>query len=625
EQLLAGIFAEVLGLDRVGIHSHFFELGGHSLLATRAISRIRSAFSLEVPLRELFVSPTVASLAVRVDRLIRAGASLAVPPLKPREDKGQPARLSFAQQRLWFLDQLEPGSASYNMPGAVRMSGPLDTEVLARTFQELVRRHEALRTTFRSENGVAVQRVSAEVEVPLRVVQLDGLPEAAREAEALRHVEQEVLLPFDLSRGPLLRATLVRLSEEEHVLVVVLHHIVSDGWSTGLLVREVAALYGAYAEGKPSPLGELPVQYGDYAEWQRGWLRGAVLEQQVEYWRKQLEGAPKALELVTDKPRPAAQSFRGAVLERRWEKGLWRKVEEVSRREGVTPFMVLLSAYQVVLSRHAGQREVVVGFPIAGRTHAETEGLIGYFANTLVLRGRVEEWETFGELVGRAKEVTLGAYAHQDVPFEKLVEELLPERDLSRSPLFQVSLTLQNTPGVEVKLGKGLVLKGLETDTKTSKFDLSLSVGDGPDGVAVVLNYNSDLFEEGTAERLVGHVRRVLEGGVEGWEKKVRELPLETEDERRRVMAWSGRGSSRSEMVGAEPHENGQHAEVRRQHGQSPRSLRDQTLAALFEATVAGRPDAVAVVDAAGESLTYGQLNERANQLAHHLRSVGVG
>ncbi|MBZ4402515.1 condensation domain-containing protein, partial [Myxococcus sp. AS-1-15] len=366
EQLLAGIFAEVLGLDRVGIHSHFFELGGHSLLATRAISRIRSAFNLEVPLRELFVSPTVASLAVRVDRLIRAGASLAVPPLKPREDKGQPARLSFAQQRLWFLDQLEPGSASYNMPGAVRMSGPLDTEALARTFQELVRRHEALRTTFRSENGVAVQSVLSEVEVPLRVVQLEGLPESAREAEARRHVEQEVLLPFDLARGPLLRVTLLRLSAEEHVLVVVMHHIVSDGWSTGLLVREVAALYGAYVEGRPSPLGELPVQYGDYAEWQRGWLQGEVLEQQVEYWRKQLEGAPTALELVTDKPRPAAQSFRGAMLERRWEKGLWRKVEEVSRREGVTPFMVLLSAYQVVLSRHAGQREVVVGFPIAG-------------------------------------------------------------------------------------------------------------------------------------------------------------------------------------------------------------------------------------------------------------------
>ncbi|WP_408890509.1 non-ribosomal peptide synthase/polyketide synthase [Myxococcus faecalis] len=636
EQLLAGIFAEVLGLERVGIHSHFFELGGHSLLATRAISRIRSAFNLEVPLRELFVSPTVASLAVRVDRLIRAGASLAVPPLKPREDKGQPARLSFAQQRLWFLDQLEPGSASYNMPGAVRMSGPLDTEALARTFQELVRRHEALRTTFRSENGVAVQRVSAEVEVPLRVVQLDGLPESAREAEARRHVEQEVLLPFDLSRGPLLRATLVRLSEEEHVLVVVLHHIVSDGWSTGLLVREVAALYGAYAEGKPSPLGELPVQYGDYAEWQRGWLRGEVLEQQVEYWRKQLEGAPKALELVTDKPRPAAQSFRGAVLERRWEKGLWRKVEEVSRREGVTPFMVLLSAYQVVLARHAGQREVVVGFPIAGRTHAETEGLIGYFANTLVLRGRVEEGETFGELVGRAKEVTLGAYAHQDVPFEKLVEELLPQRDLSRSPLFQVSLTLQNTPGEEVKLGKGLVLKGLETDTKTSKFDLSLSVGEDADGVVVALNYNSDLFEEGTAERLVRHVRRVLEGGVEGWGKKVRELSLETAAERQRVVVeWSGRkhvSGTKSREHGQLPHamtsaalSDVQSMAAWNDRGGSPPSTGEQTLAALFEATVAAGPDAVAVVDSAGESLTYGQLNERANQLAHHLRGVGVG
>ncbi|WP_163864728.1 non-ribosomal peptide synthetase, partial [Myxococcus eversor] len=440
EGLLAGLFAEVLGLDRVGLHGHFFELGGHSLLATRAISRVRSAFGIELPLRELFEAPTVAELALRVDRLIRAGTAQVAPPLVPRDDKSRPPRLSFAQQRLWFLDQLEPLSASYNVPGAVRMTGPLNREALARTFQELVRRHESLRTTFRSVNGVAVQVISPEAPVVLHDVDLEGFPEERREAEARRHVEQAVLLPFDLTVGPLLRVTLVRLSAESHVLVVVLHHIVSDGWSTEVLVREVAALYEAYAEGKPSPLGELPVQYADYAEWQRGWLQGEVLEQQVEYWRRQLEGAPRALELVTDKPRPAVQSFRGAMLERRWPKGLWRKVEEASRREGATPFMVLLAAYQVVLTRYAGQEEVVVGFPIAGRTHAETEGLIGYFANTLVLRGRVREEESFRELVGRAREVTLGAYAHQDVPFEKLVEELLPRRDMSRSPLFQVSL-----------------------------------------------------------------------------------------------------------------------------------------------------------------------------------------
>ncbi|QSQ15806.1 non-ribosomal peptide synthase/polyketide synthase [Myxococcus landrumensis] len=598
EQLLAGLFAEVLGLDRVGLHGHFFDLGGHSLLATRAISRVRSTFDIELPLRELFEAPTVSELASRVDRLTRAGASQVMPKVSPRADRTRPPPLSFAQQRLWFLDQLEPSSASYNVPGAVRMTGPLDTAALAKTFDELVRRHEALRTSFRSENGVAVQVISPETKVSLRVVQLDGLPESSREAEARRQVEQEVLRPFDLTQGPLLRVTLVRLSEEEHVLVVVLHHIVSDGWSTGVLVKEVAALYEAFAEGRASPLKELEVQYADYAEWQRGWLKGEVLEKQVEYWRQQLEGAPRALELVTDKPRPASQSFRGAMLEQRWSKELWRKVEEAGRKEGVTPFMVLLSAYQVVLSRWAGQEEVVVGFPIAGRTSAETEGLIGYFANTMVLRGRVKEEEGVRELWRRAREVTLGAYAHQDVPFEKLVEELLPERDLSRSPLFQVSLTLQNTPPVEVKLGKGLRLRALAADTKTSKFDFSMLVAEDAEGVGVSLNYNSDLYEDGTAERLLRHVRAALEGMVEGLEKKVWEVRLEGEEERRRVVEeWSGRRGVVS---------------------------RDETLAELFEEQVERTPGRVAV-EWGGEALTYERLNERANQLAHHLRARGVG
>ncbi|WXH33848.1 D-alanine--D-alanyl carrier protein ligase [Myxococcus stipitatus] len=599
EQIVAGIFAEVLGLERVGLQGHFFDLGGHSLIATRAISRARGAFGAELPLRELFEAPTVVEFAKRVERLTQVGAARVAPPLVPRTDKSRPPPLSFAQQRLWFLDQLEPASASYNVPGAVRMLGPLDTVALARTFEELVRRHEALRTTFRSENGVAAQIIAPASNVVMREVHLDVLPESSREAEARRLVEQEVSKPFDLTRGPLLRVTLARLGEEEHVLVVVLHHIVSDGWSTEVLVREVGALYEAYAEGRESPLKELAVQYADYAEWQRGWLKGEVLEKQVEYWRKQLEGAPGALELVTDKARPAVQSFRGEVVGARWKKGLWRKVEEASRREGATAFMVLLSAYQVVLSRWAGQGEVVVGFPIAGRTQEETEGLIGYFANTLVLRGRVEEGERVRELVGRAKEVTLGAYAHQEVPFEKLVEELVPKRDMSRSPLFQVSLTLQNTPGAEVRLGRGLRMRGLEAETGTSKFDFSLLVGEEEESVAVTLNYNSDLYERRTGERLLRHMREVLEGMVEGMGKRVWEVPLEGEEERRRVVKeWSGRAR------------------------RAPR--REETLAELFEEQVEKAPGRVAV-EWGGEALTYGELNERANQLAHYLRERGVG
>ncbi|REG14197.1 amino acid adenylation domain-containing protein, partial [Archangium gephyra] len=593
ERKLASLWAEVLHQEKVGLGEDFFALGGHSLLATQLVSRVREAFGVELPLRTVFEAPTVERLAARV---LEAKRGIKAPLKRVPRDGALP--LSFAQQRLWFLDQLEQGSVFYNVPAVVRLRGELKTEALERSFEELVRRHEALRTTFRVENGEPVQVISEEPRLAFSVEELSALPEAGREAEARRRSEEEAQRPFDLAQGPLLRTKLLKLGELEHVLVLVMHHIVSDGWSMGILVRELAGLYEAYSQGKSSPLAELPVQYADYAAWQRQWLSGEVLDEQLGYWRKQLEGAPPVLELPTDKPRPSVRTYRGESRHVMWPKALWKAVETLGRREGATPFMVLLAAFQTVLSRYSGQEDVSVGSPIAGRTHARTEGLIGFFVNTLVLRTRLDGNATFRELLRQVREVTLGAYAHQDVPFEKLVEELRPERSLNHSPLFQVTLTLQNTPvTADVKL-EALKLEGVEAEGKTSRFDLSLLVDELPEGVAATVNYSSDLFEAATMERLLGHLRVLLQAAVEQPEKRLKELPLMGEEERRQVVEeWSGRAEEYP---------------------------REKALHELFEAQVDRTPQAIAV-EYEGKSLTYGELDRRANQLAHHLRGMGVG
>ncbi|RYZ41973.1 MAG: amino acid adenylation domain-containing protein, partial [Myxococcaceae bacterium] len=596
EQMLAGFWAEVLRLESVGLHDNFFEVGGHSLLAMQLVARVREAFRVDLPLRDVFESPTVAALAERISR-VAAVAGIPAPPLKRTAREDGTAPLSFAQQRLWFLAQLDPSNTSYNLWAPVRLTGALDVGALERSFEALVRRHESLRTTFRSEGASPVQVITAEARVPLERVDLGTLPEDEREAATKARAEEEVRRPFLLEQGPLLRTVLLKVSEQEHVLVLVMHHIVSDYWSMGILVREVSALYEALAKGQPSPLPELPVQYPDFAVWQREWLKGEVLETQLAYWRKQLAGAPRALELPTDKPRPVAQTFRGANRLVRWPKALWREVEALGRREGATPFMVLLAAFQTVLSRYAGQDDVSVGAPIAGRTHSEMEGLIGFFVNTLVLRAKLTPGLRFRELLAQVREVTLGAYAHQDVSFEKLVEELRPERDLSRSPFFQVTLTLQNTPASEVRL-QGLTLKGMEAEEKTSKFDLSLVVEEVQDGVVAMVNYNSDLFEAGTMDRMLGHLKVLLDAAVAHPEQRLWELPLMgLEEQQRLVKEWSG-------------------TEV-----EYPR---DASLPVLFEAQVLKTPEAVAV-EYGAQRLTYAQLNQRANQLAHHLKGMGVG
>jgi acyl carrier protein len=450
----------VLGVAQVGVADNFFELGGHSLLATQVVSRVREAFRIELPLSELFERTTVRELAAVVEAGLRGGSEWADEPIQA-VPRGDSVPLSFAQQRLWFLDQLEPGTATYNIPFGIRLSGQLDIEALERSISEVVRRHETLRTRFATTDGAPRQVIEAAEAVKLLVTELGGLGAAEQAEETIRLANEEAGQPFDLERGPLWRGQLIRLSEAEHVLLFTMHHIISDGWSMGVLIREVSALYEAYLSGGESALAELPIQYADFAVWQREYLQGEVLEKQLQYWREQLAGAPPVLQLPTDHPRPAIQSYRGAQVDLQFSAELTAGLKELSRREGVTLFMTLLAVWQVLLCRYTGQKDVVVGTTIANRQRGELEDLIGFFVNSLVLRTQLEEKESGRELLRRVREICLGGYAHQDVPFEMLVEELRPARDMSHTPLFQVMFTLQNAP-MEMMHWPGISMSGIE-------------------------------------------------------------------------------------------------------------------------------------------------------------------
>ncbi|HZI02913.1 MAG TPA: condensation domain-containing protein, partial [Archangium sp.] len=490
-----------------------------------------------------------------------------------------------------------PGNTTYNLFTAVRMEGTIDVSALEQSFQELVRRHESLRTTFQSTERGPIQVIHPEASLPLPVVELGHVSETEREAEILRLAREESGRSFELIQGPLFRVKLLKLDEDQHVLLMTMHHIVSDGWSMSILIREVAALYLAFAAGEPSPLSEPPVQYADYAAWQREWLRDEALEAQLAYWREQLAHAPQALVLPTDKPRPAVQTYRGALHTVMLPVELSRAVTALSQQEGATPFMVFLAAFQALLSRYSGQQDISVGSPIAGRTHADTEGLIGFFVNTLVLRTRLEGDPTFRELLGRVRQVALGAYAHQDIPFEKLVEELAPQRSLSHSPLFQVMLAFQNTPASRFEQ-PGLTLSTLAPESQTSLFELTLSLQDTSEGLAATLEYNTDLFEAGTAVRMLEQLRVLLEAATTQPGLPLSALPLLTEAARDQLLVdWN---DTRADFP----------AEACIHH--------------LVEAQVARTPDAIAL-QMGGNSLTYRQLDSRANQLAHHLRTLGVG
>ncbi|HKV11775.1 MAG TPA: amino acid adenylation domain-containing protein, partial [Thermoanaerobaculia bacterium] len=506
-----------------------------------------------------------------------------------------PRPLSFAQERLWFLDQLDPGKATYNIPNALRLTGRLDVAALGASLAEVVRRHEVLRSTFALVDGQPVQ-VAGPPATAMPLVDLSGLPGEQREGEVRQRMAQEVDRPFDLSRGPLLRALLLRIAADEHVAVLTMHHVASDGWSMGVLVREVAALYPAFAQGRPSPLPELPIQYADFARWQRGWLRGEVLEQEIAYWRGTLAGVAP-LELPTDRPRPPVQTFRGAALPLSVDPAVGEALESLGRRSGATFFMTALAAFMTLLSRYAGQDDLAVGTPSANRNRPEIEGLIGFFVNTLVVRANASGDPSFSSLLGRVREASVGAFAHQDLPFEKVVEELRPERDLSRSPLFQVMFILQNLRAEPVEL-PGLVLSPQPWEVTTAKLDLTLSLFEGTERLAGSIEWNTDLFERATIERMAGHLANLLQGIAAGPEQRLSELPLLSGPERRQLLSeWNetGRDWPRETQI----HE-------------------------LFEEQAARTPEALAVT-CAGERWTYRDLDLRANRLANHLRRLGVG
>jgi amino acid adenylation domain-containing protein len=536
EELLVQSWQQLLGRERIGIDDHFFRLGGHSLLATQVMSRVRESFGVEVGLRVLFEHPTVRGLGEVIEERLRGAAELEAPAIT-RVSRNGDLMLSFAQQRLWLVDQLEPGSSAYNMGSAVRLRGTVDLTALEQSFREVIRRHEALRTRFGVVNGEPVQVIDEAPEFSLPVLDLSTVAESERTAAARRAATEETQRPFDLSTGPLLRASVLRLSEQEHVLVCTMHHVISDGWSMGVLIRELTTLYEAYAKGEPSPLPELGIQYADYAQWQRKWLQGEVLEKQLNYWKQQLGGAPAALELPADYPRPAVQTLSGATYTFTFPPDLTKSLEDLSRREGVTMFMTLLAAWQTLFSRYSGQEDIVIGTDIAGRTRVETEGLIGFFVNQLVVRTDLSGNPTFLKLLGRVREVMLGAYVHQDVSFEKLVEVLKPDRSRSRTPLFQAKLTLHNAPKATVEL-PGLTLEAIDDsdEIKTAKFDLLLNFVESESGLRGCLDYSTELFKRSTIIRMIEHLQRLLGSIVAQPEAQLSALQYMTEAENQQLI-----------------------------------------------------------------------------------------
>ena len=518
----------------------------------------------------------------------------------PQRSHQNPAPLSFAQERLWFLDQLQPNQPLYNEAYAFRLEGSLNVTALTQSLNEILYRHEVLRVNFTTIDRQPFQIISPILTLALPIVDLQLLSKDKLKAEVQRLVTEEQARPFDLANDPLVRVTLLQLYEAQYVLLFTMHHIVCDQWSFGVIIREIVALYKAFFRDKPSSLPELPIQYVDFAIWQRQWLQGEVLEAQVSYWKQQLSGAPALLELPTDHPRPPIQTNRGAKQSLVLSKSLAEALRVLSQQEKATLFMTLLAAFQTLLYRYTSQDDIVVGTTISGRNRAEIEGLIGFFVNTLVIRTDLSGTPSFREILNRIREVALGAYANQDLPFEQLVEKLQPKRNLSHTPLFQVMFQLHNTPTTTLEL-PGLTLSPLEFDKETAKFDLTLSMVEIKQGLIGTLEYNTDLFNAATITQMLGHFQSLLEGIVVNPDQQISKLPILSEAERQQLLVeWN--------------------------NTQADYPIK-QCIHNLFEAQVERAsltPDAIAVVFE-DQQLTYRELNQRANQLAHHLRSLGVG
>ncbi|CAJ9172681.1 syringomycin synthetase [Burkholderia pseudomallei] len=591
EEALAAIWRELLHVERVSRHDNFFELGGHSLLAVQLVSRLRQALSVEVALSTVFDAPVLSALA---ERLEAENTEVLPPiPLAPRDGR---IALSLAQQRLWFLTQLEGVSEAYHMSGAVRLDGPLNREVLQRALNRIVMRHEALRTCFVREEGEPIQVIQPHADL---TVSYHDLREAEQSEQRAKDLSQaHASAPFDLSRDLPVRVLLLQLEDEAHVVQVVMHHIASDGWSVGVFLQELSALYGSFIAEQGDPLAPLPLQYADYAAWQRRWLASGQLEKQGAFWQTNLSGAPTLLELPTDRPRPPKQSHAGASVEVKLGAALSERVKRLSQRHGVTPYMTLLSSWAAVLSRLSGQEEVVIGSPVAGRNRTEVEALIGFFVNTLALRLDLSSEPTVGELLKRTKAQVLSAQAHQDLPFDQVVERVKPPRSTAHPPLFQVMFVWQNMPAGELTI-PGLTIRAVETPLQTAQFELTLSLREAGDDIVGHLNYASALFDESTVRRYVTYWCRLLEGMTAGAaDQTIVGLPLLDEAERKQVVyAWNA--TERDYPI-------------------------EQCIHQLFEAQVDRKPEAIALTFE-GQRLSYAELNARANRLAHYLQGRGVG
>jgi len=597
EELLAGLMAQVLKREVINREDNFFELGGHSLLATQLIARIRESFQIELPVRAVFEHPTVSALATAIET---ATGTVSLPPIEVQAFDS-PKMLSFAQQRLWFLNQFEE-SATYNMPAALQLSGQLDLTALQQSLSWLQERHASLRTYFPIHDGqalVQIQTIDQIETLPIHDLRLLSDEEQKDEVQSLAN--QNALTKFDLAQGPLFRAALLQLNEEQSVLLLNMHHIISDGWSIGVFIRDWQQAYSAFAIGEKPSLAPLTLQYSDYAAWQRNWLTGEVLQQQVDYWREQLTGCPELLELPTDKPRPPQQSYQGAHYAHRLSATLSQLVSELSQQQGVTVFMTLLASFNILLSRYSRQDDICIGSPIANRTHRQTEDLIGFFVNTLVLRSQLTTEEpgktpSFIDLLLKTRQTGLEAYAHQDIPFEMLVEQLQPSRSLSHHPLFQVMFVLQNNETAELKL-PGLEVTPLNTDYPIAKFDLTLNIEELDGQFHCVWEYATDLFEAQTIERMAKHFEVLLSAIVDNPTQSISRLPMLTEPEVQQLQTWNDTTTDYPKVL---------------------------TLVDLFEQQVEKTPDNIAVVFEE-QQLSYSELNHKANQLAHYLLNLKNG
>ncbi|ARU60222.1 hypothetical protein CBW65_03475 [Tumebacillus avium] len=597
EHGVAAVWEEVLGRGGIGADANFFDLGGHSLLATQAVSRLQAAFGVELPLRTLFEHPTLAGLAAQIERVKGESASQDMQPMIEVVSRDGELSLSFAQERLWFLTQLEPDTAAYNISSGVRMTGVLNRDALEHSFAALIERHEALRTTFTEAGGRAQLQIREPQPLVIDFRDLQHIAQDGQMEEVQRIAEGEAFRPFDIEQGPLLRATLLLLGENEHILLFTMHHMISDGWSVAVLIREMAACYEAFSTGSESELAPLPIQYADYAAWQRNWLQGDVLSEQLSYWQDKLSGDLPVLQLQTDRPRPPVQTFNGATLSLTVPPEATAGLNALAQSTGATLYMTLLAAYQTLLHRYTGQDDILVGSPIAGRTRRETEPLIGCFVNTLVMRTDLSGDPSFRDLLGRVKQTAVEAYAHGDMPFEKLVEFLDYERNLGYTPLFQTMFVLQNTPFAALELS-GVEMELFEIAHNTAKFDLTLLISEEDGALSAVFEYNTDLFDRTTIERMAAHFGNLLNALAVDSTAPLSQLPLLSAAEKEELLyGWNDTAVPFPDTV---------------------------CLHELFEAQAQQTPDNIAVIFGT-DTLTYAELDARANQLARHLQAAGVG